>query len=410
MSLFTSSHFASVGVSGTDWRDTSKAALEQLESVKTSKDSFNLGFLYISDYLAEDAVSILNLFKSVLGIEHWIGSVGIGVCAVGQGLIDKPAISVMVGYFDPESFCLFPPMSLLDGGEDFQALKFWLDNNETMLVIAHGDPGADEAPEITLQNLDSLTGGFLVGGTSSSRKNHVQFAKKTVKDGISGVAFSQDVHVATTISQGCSPIGNIHTITAGDEQMIRELNGQSALQVFEDDLRVTAEKLRAQRLNVSCSSPSSKEETEIPALVKNIFNGQLYVAFPVPGTDQKDFLVRNILNIGQDEALQVSHMVMKGEKVMFVYRNTETMLEDLSRKLMALRERVIKDTGSFEPKGALYISCVARAFSCKLDNKNDEMNLIQEIIGDIPLTGFYSGGEISNARIYGFTGVLTLFL
>ena len=30
-------------------------------------------------------------------------------------------------------------------------------------------------------------------------------------------------------------------------------------------------------------------------------------------------------------------------------------------------------------------------------------------IGDVPLVGFFAGGEIANNRLYGYTGVLTVF-
>jgi small ligand-binding sensory domain FIST len=39
-----------------------------------------------------------------------------------------------------------------------------------------------------------------------------------------------------------------------------------------------------------------------------------------------------------------------------------------------------------------------------------EMELIREGLGTFPLIGFYAGGEISNNRLYAYTGVLTLFL
>ncbi len=38
------------------------------------------------------------------------------------------------------------------------------------------------------------------------------------------------------------------------------------------------------------------------------------------------------------------------------------------------------------------------------------MRLIRDELGDLPLAGFYANGEISNNRLYGYTGVLALFL
>ena len=62
-----------------------------------------------------------------------------------------------------------------------------------------------------------------------------------------------------------------------------------------------------------------------------------------------------------------------------------------------------------EPKGGLYFSCVARG-PHMFGAPGKEMALIMERLGDVPLIGFYGNGEISNARLYGYTGVLALFL
>ena len=49
----------------------------------------------------------------------------------------------------------------------------------------------------------------------------------------------------------------------------------------------------------------------------------------------------------------------------------------------------------------------ARACS---DPNSEELKLIRSGLGDIPLVGFFCNGEISHNRLYGYTGVLTLFL
>ena len=38
-----------------------------------------------------------------------------------------------------------------------------------------------------------------------------------------------------------------------------------------------------------------------------------------------------------------------------------------------------------------------------------ETGLIRETLGDFPLIGFFANGEICRDRLYGHTGVLTLF-
>jgi small ligand-binding sensory domain FIST len=73
---------------------------------------------------------------------------------------------------------------------------------------------------------------------------------------------------------------------------------------------------------------------------------------------------------------------------------------------------VTRQKGAFAPRGALYVSCVARAgtpFAAD-GQPGGEMALVREILGDIPLAGFYANGEIANATLYGHTAVVILFL
>ena len=38
-----------------------------------------------------------------------------------------------------------------------------------------------------------------------------------------------------------------------------------------------------------------------------------------------------------------------------------------------------------------------------------ELGLIRDTLGEFPLVGYFANGEISHNRLYGYTGVLTLF-
>jgi small ligand-binding sensory domain FIST len=410
MSVFTSSHFASAAASGEDWRAASKKVLELLDAVKSKKPGFNIGFLYVSDHLSDDVSTILNLFRSVLGIENWVGTVGIGICGSGEAFIDRPAIAAMIGHIPAHEFCLFGGES--DASAETGGMSRWLDKKEPLLVFVHGDPLAEHDPAIMLKDLERRGGGFLIGGLSSSRKQHVQFAGDISQEDFSGVAFSQDIKVATTLSQGCSPIGGAHTITRGDDHMIRELDGQKATEAFQQDLRAMAmHKIERDPDKILFEEETLEGAEDSPDEFKNLFKGEVHVAFPVSESDQKDYLVRNIVGIDPEEGvIVISQNVSSGDRIMFVHRDDDTVRQDLSRSLLELRERVQRETGAFAPKAALYVSCVARAFSHSADKEQGEMALIRDIIGDIPLAGFYAGGEICNARLYGYTGILTLFL
>ena len=71
--------------------------------------------------------------------------------------------------------------------------------------------------------------------------------------------------------------------------------------------------------------------------------------------------------------------------------------------------RGLKHRAGGRPKAGLYISCIARGVGM-FGREGREIGLIREQLGDFPLVGFSAGGEISNARLYGYTGILVLFL
>jgi small ligand-binding sensory domain FIST len=60
------------------------------------------------------------------------------------------------------------------------------------------------------------------------------------------------------------------------------------------------------------------------------------------------------------------------------------------------------------PRGALYFSCVARG-EHMFGSRGAELELIKQALGEVPLVGFFCNGEISRDRLYGYTGVLTVF-
>ncbi|MGN7437374.1 MAG: FIST signal transduction protein [Alcanivorax sp.] len=419
MPVFTSTHFASASASGKDWRDTSKKVLEKLESVRTESDSYNFGFIYITDELADDASSIYNLFRSVLKINNWVGSIGMGIVGCHESLINKPSISVMIGSFPEGSFRVFPESENDDDAIENSkpnnipndAVEQWLIENTPLLGVVHADPLSEDNQQDALKELETNTNSFLVGGMTSSRSLHFQIANGVFSNTLNGAFFADTVPVSTTLSQGCRPFEAVHTITKSDENIILELDDRRALDVLQEDLKDLASAKMQKSIGEFGGSFTTIESSDrIPEEFKTLFQGQVHAALSLSQSDQKDFLVRNISAMDPDEgSFSISESISNGDSLFFVERNQDSITSDLSKTLINLRKRVTAERGCFEPKGALYISCIARGFSDDEAAVENEMALLRDIIGEIPMTGFYAGGEINNARLYSYTGILTLF-
>ncbi len=133
--------------------------------------------------------------------------------------------------------------------------------------------------------------------------------------------------------------------------------------------------------------------------------GYIHVALPVPGSDRADYMVRNLLVLDAERGLVAMAVSLEeGARVMFCRRDTQSAYDDLVRMLDDVGARA-----TAPPRGAVYYSCVARGPGMFGDD-SAELKTIADKLGNVPLVGFFCNGEISHDRLYGYTGVLTLFL
>ena len=130
----------------------------------------------------------------------------------------------------------------------------------------------------------------------------------------------------------------------------------------------------------------------------------VHAAVTVPGSDTGDYLVRNLVGLDPEQGLvAIAEEVDVGDHIVFVRRDAASAEKDLKRMLGDLKARM-----AGPPKAGLYFSCVARGPNL-FDAEALEMTAIRDAFGDIPMAGFFGNGEISNDRLYAYTGVLTLF-
>jgi len=361
------------------WQEAAQACLNQMGDL--TRNSANIGFLYTTDLLADDVPEILDYFKQQTNVPHWVGTVGIGICSLAKEYFNVPAIAVMLGEFSEESFSVFSTISK-NFDEFSRTHQSWCDNKQAMFAIVHGDPRNRHIAKLVYQMSERLGDGFLIGGLTSSRHQHLQIADTLVEGGLSGVLFSSAVAVTTRLTQGCSPLGPRHQITESSNNIIVRIDDRPALDVFKEDIG-----------------------TELANDLDQVA-GLIFAALPIIGSDTGDYLVRNLIGIDPEhKLLAIGDVVNSGMPIMFTRRERETAHQDLVKMLNILKKRL----KGKEPKGGVYYSCMGRGQN--LFGKNsEELKTIQQVLGDFPLLGFFANGEIYYQRLYGFTGILTLFL
>jgi small ligand-binding sensory domain FIST len=369
MSAFAAAHAAS--------DDAEEALALALARLGTLPAGTNLGFVYATDAFAAEMPSIALKLRSATGIAEWVGTVGLGVSGTKAGYFDRAALSLMVAALPEGSFRTFS--GLERGIAPFrQAHGDWISQKRPRFGVVHGDPRSDNVAELVAA-LAEEGGCYLVGGLTASRTRHAQIAGTRPGDaegGISGVLFAEGVAVSCGLSQGCSPIGPARLVTEAEGNVIKVIEGMAALDVLKGDL-----------------AASGRMKTQA-----------LHVALSVPGSDTGDYLVRNLLGVDPDKGwVGIGDHVRRGDRVMFCRRDPRSAAEDLERMLARLKAR-----RNATPAAGLYFSCVARGPNLFAE-EGTETEMIAEILGDFPLTGFFGNGEISSSRVYGYTGVLALF-
>jgi small ligand-binding sensory domain FIST len=344
-----------------------------------------LGILYVSEPAAQVLPQLVDELASGTGIDHWTGGVGLGVCAAGEEVYDQPAAAVLTAAVPEGAFRIFA--STGDPAADLPRRHGkWIEATQPVLALVHADP---RCPDLLRATIDAgaATGAFLVGGLVSHRTRATLVARTPGGNasgvdagGMAGLMLAPEVGVATALTQGCVPIGPVRRIDEARDNVVMAIDGRPALDVFREDIG--------------------------PDLAQNMrrVGGVIFAGLPVTGSDTGDYLVRNLMAIDPSQGwIVLGAEVSPGDPIVFCRRDPESAKQDLARMVKQLAGRL-----SGPPKAGVYVSCVARGASL-FGDEGVEATMIRETLGDFPLIGFFANGEISRDRLYGHTGILTLF-
>ena len=356
---------------------------ECLAQLPGPDDGATLGIIYISEPAAPMLGSLVRELAAGTGIASWVGGVGLGVCAAGQEVYDRPAVAVMTAGVPSDSFRLFGATD--DPAKDLPRQHArWIETTQPTLALVHADPRCTDLMQAAIDTA-SASGAFLVGGLVSHRCAAPLVAGGAGADalgkaGISGLLLGPEVAVATALTQGCVPIGPVRRVDEARDNVVMAIDGRPALSVFYDDIG--------------------------PDLARDprALGGVIFAGLPVPGSDTGDYLVRNLLALDPRQGwIVLGAEVAPGDAILFCRRDPDSARQDLARMVKQLAGRL-----NGPPKAGIYVSCVARGVSL-FGEEGVEADVIRETLGDFPLVGFFANGEISRDRLYGHTGILTLF-
>ncbi len=343
----------------------------------------NLGIVYASEPAAAALPKLVHDLAERTGVRSWVGGVGLGVCSAASEIFDEPAAVAMIAALPPEGFRIFAATD--NPGSDLpRRHAAWIEKSGPALALVHADP---RCPDLTKAAVDvaAASGAFLVGGLVSHRCESPLVARVAGEEGlgangIAGLLLAPEIAVATSLTQGCMPVGPAHRIDEARENIAMVIDGRPALSILCEDIG-----------------------PELAADLRRL-GGVIFAGLPVAGSDTGDYLVRNIMAIDPGRGWVVlGAEIAAGDPILFCRRDPDSARRDMARMVRQLAGRL-----NAPPKAGIYVSCVARG-AALFGEPAVETELIREGLGDFPLIGFFANGEISRDRLYGHTGVLTLF-
>jgi small ligand-binding sensory domain FIST len=343
----------------------------------------------------------------------------VGVAATGVEYFDEPALAVMLCDIPADQYRVFSGVAPL--GLGFEAHS----------ALVHADPRTPELSSLIAEMAERTASGYLFGGLSASRGDNVQFAlggdgfirgqgrsSGVFHGGLSGVAFAEDVAVISRVTQGALPIAGSHTITEAERNVVYQLDGEPALQVLLRELGVTLDQPEPAIQAVRAT---------LAGLVHPEDAAQDSGAIGHTGNFGSDVRVRHIIGLDpQRGGVALAELVDEGMQLAFCQRNVQAARADLMRICAEIREELepaelplAAATAAGAPEsepararqiaGAVYVSCSGRG-GPHFGAPSAELQLVRHALGDVPLIGYFAGGEIARHHVYGYTGVLTVFL
>ncbi len=374
--------------------DVRQAINDVLDRVKQQLPSIDLALAFFSAPFIESLERNPGLLADRLGTRNIIGSSGDSVIGGDREYENEPAISIWAASLPG---CDVRTMHLqyqreVDGG----AFTGWPEAltsawPEKGTLICLGEPLTFPADVLLARWNDDHPGVPVVGGMSSCAlgSNRLIVGDQMVEVGAAAVLVSGPIQTMTVVSQGCRPIGEPAVVTKSEANEILQIRGEPALE-FLQKLYATLP-TREQRL--------VREGLHIGRVISEYQDRRQF----------GDYLVRNVMSADPDrQSVCVGDFIRAGQTVQFHIRDHASANADLQQWLTTSREIIPAGT----PVGGLLFTCNGRGTNL-FPHADHDAAMIQQVLGPLPLAGFFAAGELGPVAgqnfVHGYTASLVLF-
>jgi small ligand-binding sensory domain FIST len=374
-------------------RAAAEAAMQAMAQAGSSRAS--VAVVFFSCEHAAHQRQLTEAVRRVAQTDQIIGSSGAGILTGSAELEGAPGIGVLVLCSDEVQTRPFMFTALRERDEQVagEIARLRPAGSERGSLLALFPDTYNGHPQRLLRALESEAGFVPVVGAGSSENGAEQMTYQLCGDSvatnaIAGFYLSGTFDALIDITQGCQPITKPMVITKAKQNLIYEIDGRPALDVFAGTLKgPLAQDLRRALAYLFVGLPADRQENSV-----------------APGR----YVVRNILAIDAAKGvLGVAEEVEHGEAMVFAFRDGQRARDDLVQMLARQSDRLAGRTPGF----GLYFNCCARGNSL-YGMPGIDTAYIRQVLGDFPLIGFFGGYELAplgkTNHLFAYTGVLAL--
>ena len=358
-------------------------------------DPLDLACIFFSNNFSDEARALVSTVQEEFSPRLLLGCMAQGVIGEKQEIEGSSAI-ILWGARLP-GVSLTPIRLISDEAGEKLSVQGWpkelehRSDNPFFILLA--DPFSTPIEEVFSTIEYFCPGSQAIGGIASGGmdlgENRLVLNQDIYESGMVGVALSGPVSIRTIVSQGCQPIGERFMVTRAERNIIYELGGVSSLECLQQTIQTLVEQ---------------RGQEAAMALQVGIAIDEHRARF-----ERGDFLIRGLMGADRRSGgIALSDVVQEGQTVQFHIRDVKAASEELN--LLLAQDRVAHPLE--HPKGALLFSCNGRGRQFFMKPHHD-ISTVRESTGDIPIAGFFAGGEIGPVGgknyLHGYTASLALF-
>ena len=362
---------------------TNEAVGQALMGLKNEPAS--LAFIFTSPEFAHSLV--LKITNNLLGEIPIVGCSSLGIIT-NKGIF-KHGFAILLLSLNQQTFFNVAAVtdvnkktSLLSGKELGDKLLYGFKDVRRSLSIIFSDGLITKEADLIHGLQENLGRSFPLIGASTSNNSAYQKTfqyvnKELFSESCCGILFGGKFNFGFGIRHGWKPLGKMRCVTESSGNIIKKIDGQPAVKLYEDYL--------------------AKDSME---LVKELRRISIFYPIGIYLEGEKEYLLRNVISIKDGESLITQGEIPQNSKIRLMISTKDSRLNAAATSCKEAKMNL----GTQKIKFVMVFDSAAR-FSLLGKQGSKELYVIKEAFGEnTPLIGIYTYGEQAPLKSISYLG------